>query len=66
MDVNRNLILVEFGKISKLMEFNRFFRYRVDISKNLKLIDPSRFPKFQFKVRVAYYKAFLYIIRGSK
>jgi len=29
-----------------LVELGRLFRYRVDISKNFKLIDPSRFFKF--------------------
>ena len=45
MDVSRNLILVEFGGIIRLVEFSRIlilvklgrlFRYRVDISRNFK------------------------------
>jgi len=47
VDVNRNLILVEFGKILRLVKLGRlFFRYNVDISGNFRLIDPSRFFKF--------------------
>jgi len=34
VDVSRNLILVEFG---------RLFRYRVDVSRNFRLVDPSGF-----------------------
>ena len=61
-----NLILIEFGRISRLMEFSEFLRQKVDISGNLRLINPSGFSKFQFRARVAHYRAFLYIIRGSK
>ena len=57
---------MEFGGISKLVEFSKFLRHRVDISKNLRLIDFSRLSKFRFRVRVVYYKAFLLIIRGGK
>ena len=46
MDIGRNLILMEFGGISGLVEFSRFLRQKVDIGGNLKLIDPNRFPKF--------------------
>ena len=42
-DINRYLILIKFSKIIKLMEFNKFLKYRVNISKNLRL---SGFPKF--------------------
>ena len=66
MGVNRSFILVEFGKISKLVELSGFFRCGVDINRNLRLIDFSKFPKFQFRVRVVYYRAFLLIIRGSE
>ena len=45
------------------MKFSGFLRYRVDISRNLKL---SKFPKFQFRVKVVYYKAFLLTTGGSK
>ena len=46
MGVSGSLILVEFGKVPRLVEFSKFLRYRVDISRNLKLIDLSKFPKF--------------------
>ena len=45
-DISRNLILMEFTRISRLVESSRFFRHKVDISGNHRLIDPSRFPKF--------------------
>ena len=48
------------------MEFNRFLRYRVDISENLRLVNLSGFFRFQFRVKVVYYRAFLLIIKGSK
>jgi hypothetical protein len=57
---------VEFSRILRLVESSRFLRYRIDISRNLRLVDLSGFPKFQFRVRVVYYKAFLLIIGGSK
>ena len=66
MDVDGNLISVKFSGISGLVEFSRFLRQKVDISGNLRLIDPSGFPRFQFRARVARYKTSLYIIRGSK
>ena len=46
MDISGNLILVEFGGISELVESSKFLRRGVDISKNLKLMDLSRFPRF--------------------
>ena len=57
---------MEFSGILKLVEFSGFFRHRVDNSGNLMLIDFSKFPRFQFRVRVVYYRAFLFTIRGSK
>ena len=66
MDVGRNLISVKFGGISGLVKSGRFFRQRVDIGGNLRLIDLSGFLRFQFRVRVAHYRAFLCAIRGSK
>ena len=54
---------MEFGEIVKLVKFNRFLRYRVDIGKNLK---PSKFFKFQFGVKVVYYRVFLLAIGGGK
>jgi len=57
MDISGSLILVESSK---------FFRRGVDISRNLRLIDFSKFPRFQFRVRVVRYKVFLLITQGSK
>ena len=48
------------------MKSSKFLRHRVDINKNLRLINLNKFFKFWFKIKVAYYKAFLLIIRGSK
>ena len=44
MDVSRNLILVKFSGILGLIESSRFFKCRVDNSRNLKLVDFNRFP----------------------
>ena len=46
MDISRGLISVEFGKIPRLVESSRFLRYRVDVSRNLKLVGSSRFLRF--------------------
>ena len=46
IDFSRSLISVKFSKISRLVESSRFLRRRVDISRNLKLADSSRFFKF--------------------
>jgi len=46
VDVSGNLILVEFSGILRLVELGRLFRYRVDISKNFRLVDPGRFSRF--------------------
>ena len=48
------------------MEFGGFLRCKVDISGNLRLIDLSRFLRFQFKVKVVSYKTLLFTIRGGK
>ena len=60
-DASGYLILIKFNKILKLIEFSKFLKYKIDISKNL-----NRFPRFQFRVKVVYYKVFLFIIGGSK
>ena len=49
MDVGRNLILVEFSRIPRLVESGRFLGY-VDISRNLRLIGPSGLSRFRFRV----------------
>ena len=46
VDISRIFILVEFGRILRLVKFSGFLRYRVNISRNLRLVDLSRFPKF--------------------
>ena len=68
MDISRIFILVEFGRILRLVESSGFLRYRVDISRNLRLVDLSRFPRFyfRFRFRAVHYKAFLLIIGGGK
>ena len=53
MDANGYLISVEFSGILKSVKCGGFLKCKVDISKNL-----SRFPKFQFRVRVVCYKVF--------
>ena len=59
---------MEFGRILRLVESGGFLRYRVDTSRNLRLVDLSRFPRFYFKFRfrAVYYKVFLLIIGGGK
>ena len=59
---------MEFSRILRLVESSGFLRYRVDISRNLRLVDLTRFPRFyfKFKFRAVYYKAFLLIIGGGK
>ena len=51
MDISGIFISVEFGGILRLVESSRFLRYRVDISRNLRLVDLSRFPRFYFRFR---------------
>ena len=46
VDISRNIISVEFGRILRLVESGRFLRRRVDIGRNLRLVDLSRFPRF--------------------
>ena len=66
IDVSGNFTLMEFGGIPRLVKSSKFLRHRVDISKNLRLINFSRFLKFQFKVRIVHYKTFLLAMRGGK
>ena len=65
-DVIRYLILVKFSGIIKSVKSGGFLRYKVDISGNLRLIDLSGFLKFQFRVRVVFYKIFLLATGGGK
>ena len=61
-----NFILIEFGGIPRLVKSNKFLRYRVDIDRNLRLINFSRFLRFQFRVKIVCYRTFLLTIRGGK
>ena len=68
MDISGIFILVEFGRILRLVKSSGFLRYRVDISRNLRLVDLGgnlRF-YFRFRFRAVYYKAFLLITGGGK
>jgi hypothetical protein len=66
MDIGGNFALVEFSEIFRLVESGKFLRRRVDNSKNLRLVDFGGFPRFQFRVKVIYYRVFLLTKRGSK
>ena len=66
MDISRNFILIKFSGIPKLVKSSKFLRHKVDISRNLRLIDFSESFKFQFRVKAVYYRTFLLIIRGGK
>jgi hypothetical protein len=46
VDISRIFILVEFSRILRLVESSGFLRCRIDISRNLRLVDLSRFPRF--------------------
>ena len=66
MDVGRNLIFIEFSRIPRLVESSRFLRRGIDISRNLRLVGLSKFPRFYFRVRVVGYKTLLLIVGGGK
>ena len=40
------LRLVKFSGILRLVELGRLFGYRVDINRNFRLVNPSRFFRF--------------------
>ena len=46
VDISGIFISVEFSRILKLVESGRFLRCGVDISRNLRLVDLSRFSRF--------------------
>jgi hypothetical protein len=46
VDISRIFILVEFGRILRLVESSGFLRCRIDIGRNLRLVDLGRFPRF--------------------
>jgi len=48
--IGRNLTLVEFSGIPRLVEFGRFLGYGVDSCGNFRLVDYSGFFRFQFWV----------------
>ena len=45
VDIGRNLTLVEFSRIPRLVESGGFLGY-VYISRNFRLVGPSRFSRF--------------------
>ena len=57
---------MKFRGILKLVKSNGFLRHKVDIGGNLRLINFSGFPKFQFGVKIVRYRTFLLAIRGGK
>ena len=46
VDISRIFILGKFSRILGLVESGRFLRRRVDISRNLRLVNLGKFPKF--------------------
>ena len=46
VEFSRILRLVESGRILRLVESGEFLRYKVDISRNLRLVDFSGFSRF--------------------
>jgi hypothetical protein len=46
VDISGNLIFIEFSRIFRLVESSGFLRRGVNISRNLRLVDLSRFSRF--------------------
>jgi len=46
VDVGGILILIESGGILGSVKLGGLFRYKVDVSRNFRLVDPSRFFRF--------------------
>ena len=46
MDISRIFILVEFSRILGLVELDRLFKYRVDVSRDLRLVDFNGFFRY--------------------
>ena len=65
MDIGGNLILVEFGKIPRLVELGKFLGY-VYVSGNFRLVGPSGFSRFRYGICIVSYKALLPIAGGGK
>ena len=57
---------MKFSGIIRSVKSGKFLKYKVDINRNLRLMDFSRFFKFWFRVRAVSYKAFLFAIGGGK
>ena len=55
-----------FSKILRLVESGGFLKHRVDISGNLRLVDPSGFLRLLFGIITAGYKAFLLAVKSGK
>ena len=58
-------MLVEFSRIPRLVELGRFLGY-VYISRNFRLVGPSRFSRFWYSIYIVSYKALLPIAGGGK
>ena len=65
MDIGGNLTLVEFGGIPRLVELGGFLVY-VYVSRNFRLVGPSRFSRFRYGICAVSYKALLPIAGGGK
>ena len=65
MDIGRNLTLVEFSGIPRLVKLGRFLGY-VYVSRNFRLVGPSRFSRFWYSIYIVSYKALLPIAGGGK
>ena len=46
MDISGNLILIKFGGILGQVESGGFLRYKIDISRNFRLVDLSKSFRF--------------------
>ena len=46
INISRSFILVEFGRILRLLKLGGFFRCIVDVSRNFRLINPSGFFRY--------------------
>ena len=46
MGISGSFMLVEFSRVPKLVKSSRFLRRRVDINRNFRLVDFSRFFRF--------------------
>ena len=57
--------LVDIGRNLTLVEFSKFLGY-VYISRNFRLVGPSRFSRFWYSIYAVSYKALLPIAGGGK